>query len=290
MKTQFSKSKILAFQTNLIPKLVHNLYLFLPVSTDCSFVQVLHEDCIYDVEVDKKNYMVIAVEKEDNLFLRVLDKLPDKVDYSKPRRLDTVNTALKDKIKAQDKIEAQGNNTDFEIHKVKKYRGPCIFNNFSRFFTKDCKVTYMDNVVQSNKEGPLVFEDTTIKKEDLQDLIPVLHAPKNEQEVKYSDDNGEFQLKKGTKYFKVDSVGYKYYMNRRFAPMEIAKDMPFKCGLSPYLKGRMGLSKILTSSRLRSVDVSMPSMNTLIANKSERDGSIATSSTLYSKARQTKRT
>ena len=76
-------------------------------------------------------------------------------------------------------------------------------------------------------------------------------------------------------------------MNRRFAPMEIAKDMPFMW-IVAILKGRMGLSKILTSSRLRSVDVSMPSMNTLIANKSERDGSIATSSTLYSKARQTK--
>tara|TARA_B100001741_G_scaffold313776_2_gene321909 strand:- start:2508 stop:5237 length:2730 start_codon:yes stop_codon:yes gene_type:complete len=264
------------------PQICPEFVPFLPVSTDCSFVQVLHEDCIYDVEIDKKNYMVIAVKEEDNkdnLFLRVLDKLPDKVDYSKPRRLDTDNSVLQAKI-------VQGNNTEFkEIHRVKKYRGPCIFNNFSQFFTKDCKVTYMDNVVQSNKQGPLAFE-SGFEITDLQNLIPVLYPPTDKAKIqKIKDDSSKSE---GKEYFHIPGVGYNYYLNRRFAPMEVEEGIRFKCGLSPYLKGRMGFSKILTSSRLKSVDVSMPSMITLFASKSERDGSIATSSTLYSKARQTK--
>ena len=60
--------------------------------------------------------------------LYVIDTLLDKVDYSKPRRLDMSNTTLQEKL---EDLKKPKDPTTFEVHQVQMYRGPCIFNDFS---------------------------------------------------------------------------------------------------------------------------------------------------------------
>ena len=184
---------------------------FLPIATECSFIEVLEENCIYDVKINQKNYTVTVQKNVDVGFkLRVVDTLSITSDFNKPRRID---------LKALEETPKY-----YEIHEVEAYRGPCIFKDFTESSHQvagtRCKVTYASHFKST---PPMLYNDAD----------------------------------------SADRVG------------------AFKCGLKAYLKARLGKSKITTSQLLdAAVDI-----GNVLPNSSERDPSIPTSSTLYSKAK-----
>lgn len=249
---------------------------FMPAAAT-TFVQVLREGCLYDVEFEGKVFLVQAVASDvGNIKLVKLDEVEEKNIARFPRR----------KLANKDLTATPSNPDDIvPVHRVEKFRGPAILRRFARLYLSangKCETVYEPDILPNAVEDAtphFTSSSSSVTFQEIENtLIPVVATASILNPKLYATlKNGQLSMDYGEKRFvHVDTkdVTHRIFWNYKLADDYMDKDER-RCGLVAYLMGRLGYCNI---THLESLPAS-----TQTTNKVRRDYEL-TSSVLYFKS------
>lgn len=285
-------------QANKASSVCPHFFPFMPAAAT-QLISVFRQDCLYDVKTSAGAFLTMATYKSSlgNNFqhacLEIVEKIHDDFPKIKQRKI-----VIPDK----DELESRDVKRYIELHEVKMFRGPCILNDFLRTRTRPhkCEINYAHTILKPDKiVNRKVFEGDKLPQNLLEleaMLIPTmrcseedtisLNVTKDGFEQDFSTFSRQEKLRKFVNVGKADGnainvVTFPLYENYKIAEEDHASS-GFRCGLSAYIRGRVGYSNIITDDSVNpfTFENAGSLQNSIIV----RDESMVTASTLYSKS------